>query len=75
MQIPFFEVTEVYDFLFVSTEQWLMKLWRFKKPLNSILLLLLSLNPLIHQVNLKKHFDFTAVSPYHYLHYSIKFSN
>lgn len=31
MQIPFFEVTEVYDLLFVSTEQWPIKLYTFKK--------------------------------------------
>ena len=29
MQIPFYEFTEVYDLLFVSTEQWPMKLYTF----------------------------------------------
>lgn len=42
MQIPFYEFTEVYDLLFVSTEQWSMKLYTFKKTKNPLLLLLFS---------------------------------
>lgn len=42
MLITFFEVTEVYDLLLVSTEQWSMKLYAFKIPQNSVLLLLFS---------------------------------
>lgn len=42
MQIPFYEFTEFYDLLFVSTEQWSVKLYTLKKPPNPLLLLLFS---------------------------------